>query len=373
MFIKINCFLSGDMSAEDDRNVQTHRVWIISYLPAMSGRGIEKVVDALAGILRRNRYDVRIVDADSLGLWDSPFCRIRPYVSWRIGRILNTLVEPEDIIICNSYFSWNARRSRSLVIYHQTERERAISNRGLRSPLLNLAVYTIGAWLDKLCGAERTIVAVSPSVKDEVEKHYHLTVDRVIANAVDTATLSPAKDKVELRLSLGLPVNEFLVLHAGPSDKQKGLGFVVEQVLPRMGDGHRLVIVSDTAQRPDRAIVVGRQGFEAMTKFIRACDVLLMPSLYEGFGLTVAEALACGVPSVVSPTGLGKDLLKDDVLGRYVIPLDKPDLYASRLEELRSSSTEWNRVSEASRSFAEKNLGLDRFEREYLQLLKDLR
>ena len=45
---------------------------------------------------------------------------------------------------------------------------------------------------------------------------------------------------------------------------------------------------------------LGKPSFKELTIFYNAADVLVAPSLYEGFGLTVLEAMACGLPTIVS-------------------------------------------------------------------------
>jgi len=349
------------------------RVWICSYLPASGGRGIERVVDMLSSSLRKYGYEVRVVDAEAAGIMDSPLVSIRPYAAWRIGRLVNSLAQRDDIIICNSYFSWNARKRRSLVIYHQTERERAISNKGRRGVLRNITVMTIGSWFDGKCGSGRMIVAVSNAVKDEIEKHYRLKVDAVITDGVDLAEFSPAGDKKALRNALSLPENDFLVVHAGPSDMQKGLGLVIKEILPRVRDTQHLILLTNTSERPKGSTVVGRVGFEKMAAYLRSCDALLMPSVYEGFGLTVAEALACGVPPLVTPTGIGRDLARDSILGRYVIPFERPDEYAACLKRLQEDRKEHEAASRAARVYAERNLSTDRFARSYIELIRSLK
>ena len=54
--------------------------------------------------------------------------------------------------------------------------------------------------------------------------------------------------------------------------------------------------IQDNALEPQISFL-GKPDREALIGFYNAADVLLAPSLYEGFGLTILEAMACGTAS----------------------------------------------------------------------------
>lgn len=57
-----------------------------------------------------------------------------------------------------------------------------------------------------------------------------------------------------------------------------------------------------------RIVVHPRLSTEGLVKILSHSKVLLFPSLYEGFGMAIAEAMACGCAVVVTPTGFGLDI-----------------------------------------------------------------
>ena len=60
---------------------------------------------------------------------------------------------------------------------------------------------------------------------------------------------------------------------------------------------------------PTMASVHGHVSYDELKEWIPTCDLMLQPAKYEPFGLTVGEALACGVPVVVtSEVGAGEQL-----------------------------------------------------------------
>jgi glycosyltransferase involved in cell wall biosynthesis len=68
-------------------------------------------------------------------------------------------------------------------------------------------------------------------------------------------------------------------------------------------------------------------------KQMRQHDVLVFPSLFEGFGLVIVEALASGIPVITTPHTAGPDLFSDGEAG-FIVPLRCSRSIAERLEEL---------------------------------------
>jgi glycosyltransferase involved in cell wall biosynthesis len=66
----------------------------------------------------------------------------------------------------------------------------------------------------------------------------------------------------------------------------------------------------------------------------QGADVFVCPSVEDGFGLVVTEAMACGLPVVVSDHTGAADLVVPGETG-YVVPYNDPGGYARALETLR--------------------------------------
>jgi len=63
----------------------------------------------------------------------------------------------------------------------------------------------------------------------------------------------------------------------------------------------------------DKIKFVGRLSDEELAHFYNGSDFFVFPSLYEGFGLTVLEAMACGVPVIASQIGAIREVAQDTV------------------------------------------------------------
>ncbi len=85
---------------------------------------------------------------------------------------------------------------------------------------------------------------------------------------------------------------------------------------------------------------------------MRAHDVLVFPSLFEGFGLVVTEALSQGVPVITTPHTCGPDVLTDGEDG-FIVPIRDPEAIAEKLELLHRDRERLRAMSEAARKKAE--------------------
>ena len=103
-------------------------------------------------------------------------------------------------------------------------------------------------------------------------------------------------EKEALRKKLALPYNKKLVLSVSTDSARKNLQ-MVKKAVDELGSDFRLVRVGTPL---GDSITFKAVDDESLNELYNACDVLLFPSLYEGFGLPIVEAFASGLPVVTS-------------------------------------------------------------------------
>jgi len=126
---------------------------------------------------------------------------------------------------------------------------------------------------------------------------------------VCVASLSPRKGHAILFRALGMLRSFRWHLDCvGSADRDPQTDVALRQVLREEGI-------------EDRVRLVGEADAPEVSAYYDRSDVFVLPTLYEGYGMVVAEALARGLPVISTPTGAIADLVTDDV-GVLVAPGD---------------------------------------------------
>ncbi|MGW3493626.1 glycosyltransferase [Streptomyces sp. NPDC001020] len=102
-------------------------------------------------------------------------------------------------------------------------------------------------------------------------------------------------------------------------------------------EARRLTKLAAEAGVGDRVVMLGGVPREDMPALLRSADLVLCPSVYEPFGITPLEAMACAVPVVASAVGGHLDTVAHGTTGRLVTPASVIELANSARELLGSA------------------------------------
>ncbi|WP_018300403.1 glycosyltransferase family 4 protein [Fangia hongkongensis] len=158
------------------------------------------------------------------------------------------------------------------------------------------------------------IIAHSPLMEKEIND-YNLGVEDKIKMLFPPINLHKfhfqSHDKGALREQLKLPQNKYILLIAGTEDKRKGVPNAVK-AMKALGDDFFLIIFGKTCKLdlPQNAKHFG--VVDNIEQYYAATDVTLVPSIYEPFGLVVAESLATGTPVILSKETGARVLVNDN-------------------------------------------------------------
>jgi len=200
----------------------------------------------------------------------------------------------------------------------------------------------------------RKVMTISEFSARDIVSLYGLPLDRIAVIPCGVSDdFRPRRDPAEfgeLRRRIGLPDAPF-ILFIGGADPRKNHQAVVRAFAKRADEfkGCRLVLVGDPAHRfgnmsrtiaecgmEGRVICPGRMPIEDITRLYSHADLFVFPSLYEGFGMPVIEAMACGAPVVTSNRTALPEVAGDAAL--LVNPDDDDELAGAMVRIFRDAS-----------------------------------
>ncbi len=145
-------------------------------------------------------------------------------------------------------------------------------------------------------------------------------------------------------------------LFAGGITQRKGIKYLLEAWSRIRRPGWKLQLLGAMPKdfqplRPwlDQVEILGRVAHADVPAVMTSADVFVFPSLFEGSAVVTYEALACGLPSVVTPSA--GSVVRDGIEGFQVPPRDVDGL-AERMERLGNSPELRARMARAARQRA---------------------
>ena len=161
-------------------------------------------------------------------------------------------------------------------------------------------------------------IANSQGLKDMALKFYDKKSFDIIPNGVDTEVFYPI-EKADS--------DEFKILFVSRLIERKGLQFIIPQ-LQKIQDSTekkvKLVVVGDGPYREqletitreykvaDMVEFVGQKNKKEIVPFYQNADLFILPSAKEGMPNVVLEAMACGLPIIMTPCEGSKELVQDN-------------------------------------------------------------
>jgi len=181
----------------------------------------------------------------------------------------------------------------------------------------------------------RAVICNANMVRDDILSRFAIDEARieVIYNGVDTCRFHPRlrHRRSALRATLGLPGAPPLLLFVGSGFERKGLAAAVAALAGARSDAHLAVVGTDKhalryrrlAQKlgvADRVHFLGR--LQETEQAYGAADALILPTLYDPFPNATLEAMACGLPVIVSRQAGTHEIIREGENGLTCDALD---------------------------------------------------
>lgn len=203
-------------------------------------------------------------------------------------------------------------------------------------------------------------IALTEDMRREMRRIYERDV-LVLPNGIDSGNFDHLS-KEDCRKSLKIQENERIILFVGGLRQVKGARYLIEAMkiitdkykntrLLVIGDGNERGYLEDLVKRLDLqkyVTFIGKVPNERIPEYMVASDIFVLPSLSEGFPVTVLEAMASGLPVVTTDVRGLPEIVKEGENGFLVKPEDpreisKKVLLILRSNELRERLSNYNK------------------------------
>lgn len=275
-------------------------------------------------------------------------CVAEPQSVWEWYRMIRE-VHPDVLVFCYNWFrafSWKAPLACLLAGVHRRVSIQhllplppppAVEGKSLTNRLRRLvggrARYMLKTRLTgHLC--HRTI-CVSNAVRDSLVNDYHFPARKTITihNGVSTVEFAPCKhSRTAVRTRFDIDVDDFLVVCAARLTEAKGIDILIHAVsrVLRQGVSCKCIILGDGPLKVSLEAEVNALGlfgqvlFEGFQKdvkpYLQAASAFALTSHIEGLPLSILEAMACGLPCIVTDVGGNAEAVRDRVTGLLIKP-----------------------------------------------------
>lgn len=270
--------------------------------------------------------------------------------------LLRILRKPYDLILCSEF---NLLTGMLYLLRGRSARPlpRLVSmcddNLVMAEETLRGSSFSPKRWmLDRIDGVilcnERAKDLYRDRCRGELSKWHYLPIVQDEQYLQRQVALAQA-ETAALRSRYAIPDGRAIILYVGRLDKVKNLPRLLEAFRLVIDEGLdlQLLMVGDglldaelrqqatTLSLEERVTFAGKQQGSDLYAHYGLGDALILPSTYEPFGATVAEALALGMPVAVSEVAGSCTLIRSEEEGYRLNPLDKEDIARALLHLYR--------------------------------------
>jgi glycosyltransferase involved in cell wall biosynthesis len=188
----------------------------------------------------------------------------------------------------------------------------------------------------------KRVIAISESVKNSLIKYEFIPPNKIflLPNCIDYQAFNRASNRQFIRNT-----NEIVIGTVGRLEKVKGINYLLLAMkiilakfpyarLEIVGDGSLLEELEEISKKIGISNSVKFFGkFTDVIPFYKRMDIFVLPSILEGFGIVLLEAMAAGIPVVASDVDGIREVIIQGESG-ILIPPKNPDALASAVIQL---------------------------------------
>ncbi len=294
-----------------------------------------------------------------------PYRTLFPLSLWPLGR----KSKPSIIHTTPDYACFHKQRGVPLVLtFHNYVLDAFMHT--YSSKVQNVHYQTDLKWFtNKALGLADEMTAVSQFTADLVKHELGVNKKiRVIYNGIDESSFTPSLGNIRAN-------GEIKVLFSGNLSSRKGAQWLLP-ILNKLNTNVSILYTSGLrgagalAEHP-RLVNVGRVSYKDMPTLYQSADILLFPTVREGFGLAAAEAMACGLPVVATNCSSLPELI-DNGSGGFLCGFGDIDDFSDKINQLADNESLRKEMGEYNREKVERLFTLEKMVCGYKDLFQEV-
>lgn len=213
----------------------------------------------------------------------------------------------------------------------------------------------------------KRIIAVSKQLKNDLIEYYKCNSDKidVVYNGFDAREFSDANKSIfreKVRKELNILPNELMLLFVGGDWERKGLRIVLKSFCLLDIENIKFVIIGNGEKNAYKDLlslnkksnsIIFLKSTSQIKEYYSAADIFIFPSLYDPFGLTLLEAIASGIPVIVSKYAGVSELLINKIDSFIIDPYNDTEIKETIIE-LSKNNMLRQQIREKSQSLISK-------------------
>ncbi|MEM2338355.1 MAG: glycosyltransferase family 4 protein [Candidatus Bathyarchaeia archaeon] len=208
---------------------------------------------------------------------------------------------------------------------------------------------------------------------------------RVIPHGVDISRFNIHVNRNEQKEKLGVKSDEILALAVQRLAPKKAVEHLIYamSIVSKENPKVKLVIVGDGPEKARLTELTRKLGInqnvvfkgfvdsQDLPKYYLACDIFVLHSLYEQFGIVLVEAMACGKPVISTTVGAIPEIVDNEKIGFLVEPKN-PKQLADAILKLANDEKLRKKFGEEGKKKAKENYDWNIIVEKYLKVYKQL-
>ncbi|MDD2777322.1 MAG: glycosyltransferase family 4 protein [Methanocellales archaeon] len=234
---------------------------------------------------------------------------------------------------------------------------------------------------EKVVKNTKKIITISNNEKKRLLKFYDIPEEKiaVVPNGVNTEEFEINTDnRIKIRNEYKIEDNEVVLMFCGHEFRKKGLEFIIRS-LPMTKENVKLFVIGNNKPSYYKKLaaemgvlnkIIFLQFVPDIKDYYVASDIFVFPSLHEGFGLVITEAMSSGLPVITTKLTGASEIMTDEYDGLLLNEVNPKEI-AEKINLLISDEKLRKQLGRNARKTAEK-LTWDKAARRTLEVYEEI-